>query len=483
MKGVSKNEFLTRYLRALEDGDAALFAGAGLSRTSGFVDWAELLRDIAEDLGLSVERETDLVALAQFHANSRGSRARIDEVLIEEFTKDARPTETHDLIASLPLRAVWTTNYDQLIERAYEAAGKRADIKIRQDDLKRSLPRRDVVVYKMHGDVMSPSEAVLTKEDYETYGQTRPLFTEVLTGDLVEKTFLFAGFSFADPNISYVLGRVRGLLGQQPREHYWIVRPELPQPKLRGARKADHEYRIRRQELQIADLRRYGVQPVIIDDYREVEEIFRTLSRSSHRDSVFVSGSAHEFGEMGRERVEALSYELGREIIRRGYRLVSGLGLGIGGTVTLGAFDELYRGDGDVGERTLLRPFPQTPPAGMTREAFWTRYRQDIIGQAGFAIFMSGNKSGAEGTTVSANGVRQEFELAVERGLFPVPIGATGYVAREIWGEVTGDLSRFYPGGGVAKHFQTLGDLKASNDDLLSAAFSIIERARKRPGL
>ena len=57
----------------------------------------------------------------------------------------------------------------------------------------------------MHGDFSQPRNAVLTKEDYETYNEHRALFSEKLKGDLIEKTFLFLGFSFTDPNVDYIL--------------------------------------------------------------------------------------------------------------------------------------------------------------------------------------------------------------------------------------------------------------------------------------
>lgn len=483
MNAVSRKVFLDDYLRAIEDGDAALFIGAGLSRPSGFVDWGELMAEVAEDLELDVALESDLVAVAQYHVNNHGGRSRLNRLIIDEFTKGAQPSETHDLIATLPIRTVWTTNYDRLIEQAFSEAGRRLDIKVRQDDLKRTLPRRDSVLYKMHGDVMSPDEAVLTLEDYETYSQTREFFTRVLSGDLVEKTFLFAGFSFADPNIGRVLARVRSLLGSDPPDHYWLVRPE-PRPKnLRGKAKADYEYRRRRQDLQIADLRRYGIQPVIMDTYAEVESIFRQLQRLSRRGSVFISGSAAEAGPFGQDRLDQLAFRLGSGIIREGWRLVSGIGLGIGGSVMIGAMDELYRGDGDVGDQTVLRPFPQEPPRGMTLQEFWSRYRHDLLRQAGFAVFVSGNKDDGAGNIIEADGVMKEFEIATDLGLFPIPIGATGYAARAIWETVVADLDQFFPGGGVKGHFRTLGSASADNDALMSAVLAIINRVRKRPGV
>ena len=76
----------------------------------------------------------------------------------------------------------------------------------------------------MHGDISLPHEAVLTKDDYENYNNKRQLFTTALQGDLVSKTMLFIGFSFDDPNLEYILSRIRILLGQNQRTHYCFMK-------------------------------------------------------------------------------------------------------------------------------------------------------------------------------------------------------------------------------------------------------------------
>ena len=65
----------------------------------------------------------------------------------------------------------------------------------------------------MHGCVSQSHDAVLTKQDYEVYDATRRLFTDSLKGDFVEKTLLFVGFSFTDPNVERILAKVREQLG------------------------------------------------------------------------------------------------------------------------------------------------------------------------------------------------------------------------------------------------------------------------------
>ena len=210
--------FYKHFVKAMHEGNAGVFVGAGLSRACGYVDWRGMLRDIAADIGLDVDQETDLIALAQFHLTKHlMNRAKLDRLIIEEFTKNTTLSDNHRLLANLPIDTVWTTNYDKLIESAFEEAHRRVDVKKTPENLQHPLPGRGVTVYKMHGDVDSPQDAVLTKEDYETYDLNRELFSIKLKGDLVGKTFLFIGFSFTDPNIDYILSRIRALLGKGQR--------------------------------------------------------------------------------------------------------------------------------------------------------------------------------------------------------------------------------------------------------------------------
>lgn len=472
----SRKTLLDSFQTALDEGVAAFFIGAGLSRAAGYVDWSGLIRDIAEELGLDVDRESDLIALAQYHVNQKRGRSAINQKLIEEFTKDAVATESHRLIAALPVPAVWTTNYDTLLEDGFRETHKRVDLKVRPENLATTRPKRDVTVYKMHGDVSSPDEAVVTKSDYETFQQKRNLFSVALQGDLVSKTFLFVGYSFSDPNIDYILARIRGLLGGSPRPHFCIMR-RVSKNRGRGRARAQYEYDLRKQELRIEDLKNYGIQTHLVDEYSEIPEILRELNRRVDRKNIFVSGSAADFAPLGKDRVEDLARRLGAEIMSRGYNLVTGLGLGIGGAVTIGAMESLYRtAASHLDERATLRPFPQLDPLSGSREALWTRHREEMIAKAGFAVFIAGNK--LEGKKIAPSpGVREEFELAVARRAYPIPVGATGHVAAELWKEVASNRKKYFGSreAAVARPLAKLNDTKASNNQLLEAIFSIVK--------
>ncbi len=487
MSTAQLESFYKHFVSAMHEGNAAIFAGAGLSKASGYVDWRALLKEIAEDLGLDIDQESDLIAVAQYHATKHMNRATLDRLIIKEFTKDIELSENHRLLANLPIDTVWTTNYDKLIEDAFEEAHRQVDVKKTPDSLQHPLPGRGVTVYKMHGDVDNPAQAVLTKEDYETYDLYRELFSIKLKGDLVGKTFLFLGFSFTDPNIDYILSRIRALLGKDKGQHYAVMRwPSKPTKKdFRSGKKylaanAQYDYDRIKLDLRIADLKRYGIEALMIDEYSELSKILSELNRRVHLQDVFVSGSAYSFEPLGEARIDDLCRQLGRRIIDEGLNLVSGVGIGIGDRVVIGAMESLYRKHYcDASDRLFLRPFPQQPPNGLSLKDFWTRYRKDMIGKAGACVFIVGNKlDAATGSVVEAEGVLEEFEIAAALGKYPIPVGATGYAARNVYQEVQTSLDRYFPDGGVKGHFKTLGRETSTNEEIVDAVVGILRQVK-----
>lgn len=216
---INQKAFINAFVTEITNGDAAVFAGAGLSAPLGFVNWKNLLRDLAEELNLDIDKEVDLVSVAQYHFN-RFKRGKINNKIANEFTTLKKGGINHEILARIGIDTFWTTNYDQLIEKTLEAEGKTVELKVRNEDFSRNIKKKNAIVYKMHGDKNSPDEAVLIKDDYETYNDKRELFSTALRGDLLSKTFIFIGFSFDDPNLEYILGRIKVLLKDNTPTHY-----------------------------------------------------------------------------------------------------------------------------------------------------------------------------------------------------------------------------------------------------------------------
>ena len=222
-EAISAATFVREFTRELHNKNTAVFAGAGLSMASGYVDWKGLLSEIVHDLGLDPDKEHDLVTIAQYHCNQAGgSRTHLTQTILNHFATVKSPTPAHRILAGLPIFTYWTTNYDKLIEKALEDAKKVPDVKYTLKQLSVTRPDRDVVIYKMHGDIDHPADAIISKDQYEAYPLEMAAFVSALRGDLVEKTFVFIGFSFTDPNIDFILSRVRVQYEKHQRHHYCV---------------------------------------------------------------------------------------------------------------------------------------------------------------------------------------------------------------------------------------------------------------------
>ncbi|TNG94623.1 hypothetical protein FHQ28_12875, partial [Pasteurellaceae bacterium USgator11] len=210
---------INRIVKELKEENFAIFAGAGLSTSAGYVNWKELLKPLSEELNIDIEVETDLVSLAQYYVNENNSnRSRLTERIIDAIDISRIPTMNHQILAKLPISTYWTTNYDKLIEKSLEDEGKLPDVKFTKSHLSQTKKGRSAIIYKMHGDASLADEAIITKDQYESYPLKFAPFITALSGDLVSKTFLFLGFSFTDPNLDYILSRIRVYFEQNQRQ-------------------------------------------------------------------------------------------------------------------------------------------------------------------------------------------------------------------------------------------------------------------------
>jgi hypothetical protein len=464
--------FIKSFVKDVEQDSAAVFIGAGMSKAVGYVDWPELLRDIADELELKIELELDLISLAQYHVNKRKTSDGLARKILHEFSEQAEHSVSHDILARLPIRAYWTTNYDTLIEDALRKAFRVPDVKRKVDDLRVTKPKWDSVVYKMHGDVSSPYEAILYKQQYEQYHKTHADFVTALSGDLVSKTFLFLGFSFTDPNLDYVLSRLHG--GERKHDHYAFMKAVSAGPN------DDAElikYAERKQRLRIDDLKRFGIQTLLVEEYDDIPKILLEIERRYRKTTVFFSGSAEQFGDWSKQEALSFIQLLSAETVKAGYRVVNGFGWGVGSAVINGALEAIYGNPAKYSEEQLVvRPFPQY---GENLPALWEEYRQRMMSLAGIALFVFGNKL-VEGAVVEAQGVRREFQIAIERGLVPIPIGATGFIAKALWDEVLKDPEAFYGEiPWIVPMIQGLESRQPSDADLVKLILAIVKRLNK----
>lgn len=466
----SISEFIREYTRAVTEGYAAVFAGAGLSRSSGFLNWKELVRPFADDIGLDIEKENDLISITQYYCNEKGGRHLVNQRILNEFVKDTKSNENLDIITKLPISTYWTTNYDKMIEKHLENNNRKVDIKITQNSLANNIYDRDAVVYKMHGDVRTPDETIITKDDYDTYQNIKPLFRTALQGDLISKTFLFIGFSFEDPNLDYILSKIKVLLGSNRRTHYCFFKKVQ---KKKSETDKDYGYNLARQNLRVKDLQRYGIESILVDEYSDITNILKAVEKRYLYKNILISGSISKYSDTwNKEKVDLFVHKLSKKLVSKNFRVLSGFGLGIGTTVINGALEEIIENKyKHVDEHLLLRPFPQFSTGEKSIKELWDGYRREMISKAGIVIFIFGNKLDSNKELILADGMEKEFVIAKEYNKLIIPIGSTEYMSNEILEKIKNDEEN-YPY--LKKHIKILSN-SVDEDEIINEILLIIE--------
>ena len=459
--------FISDYVKALKENNAVVFAGSGLSVDAGFYDWKVLLEPTAERLGLDIREEHHLAALAQYLVDEDGGRGELNKILVEHY-QGLRVTlsNQHQILARLPIQLFWTTNFDNLIEQALVDAGKTPDVKKAQGDLSMNLPKRDAIVYKIHGDISSAEEAVLTRQD-EAYNKSRELFSNAFKRHFITRTFLFIGFSFADPNLDFLISRIRQTVGKKRKPGYYFL-------------KRDKDAKIqKRNEIGANTLELYGLHPVWINDYSEIVEILKEIEVRYLHNSIFISGSADTYTPYTTEQGGQFLHDLSFAISSGNYKIVSGFGFGVGSATINGVLDNIEnRRNQNTDHYIAMRPFPQFVTGTKTIQELWKEYREKFMQLVGIVLFVFGNKNG--GTTL-ANGMQEEFELALAKGLKVIPIGSTGFMAEQLWKRVCNDFSTYYPNDPDLKpSFESLGSKNLSFSEIIKVTVGIIDRLNSK---
>lgn len=119
-------------------------------------------------------------------------------------------TRSHYALTRLPVKRIFTTNYDELIEIAYMKAGIQLRVSSSSNDFMDHRAIRDTHhLIKLHGTIAHPDSIVLTRSDYAKSRHERTEMFSYLTDQFEYASFLFVGFSLLDPNFNILFDDAR----------------------------------------------------------------------------------------------------------------------------------------------------------------------------------------------------------------------------------------------------------------------------------
>ncbi len=464
------DELVREFGAAVDAGQAALLVGAGLSRDAGYPLWGDLVGHAASQV--DVPWMSDFPLWAQYIEQAGGgAEILLDEIVSQIASVKPIPLENHRLLAKLPIRSMWTTNYDAMIETAVVGV----DVIQHDEDLamRRVGDRR---VFKMHGSIPYGSgepvggreQLVITRNDFERYANsTHPRLWRLLQAQFLTSSFLFLGFSFDDPNFEEIRKMVRQAIGDGPLvPHYALMKRPDDDKGLFDA--------------MARDLEQQGVHVVEIAQYGEITRVLRLLVARTLPMRLFISGSARAPGQtpwtMGPYPTEAapqtlndLASSLGRAVAAADVPGLLAAGE-VGARVGYAYLQELDTYD--PARFVLLRrrndDLDLTPPSRRLGEIRLADTEPSQLRDRAFnsvrCIVVLG---GGQGTL-------DEVDRARAVGMGVIPLAISGGAAKHIWGVMREDLPSHQIGQRSIP--ADLFDRLADDEGAVSAAVDLVKQ-------
>jgi NAD-dependent SIR2 family protein deacetylase len=216
------------------EGAVVPFVGAGISASGGFSSWKDHLRHQGKTAHIDSARIEALLASGAYETvleeieAVRGREVFINEIR-DEFSRGGTIPDVVWRISELFTDTVITTNYDRLIEQAYDT-GEVGKVEVINglNALDNADPKK-TTIYKLHGDIRVPKRCILSKNQYdEAYGNgslnmDKPI-PKLLSYHYKNSSLLFLGCSLGNDRTVQVFRKIKEGMGEEEetKQHFSI---------------------------------------------------------------------------------------------------------------------------------------------------------------------------------------------------------------------------------------------------------------------
>jgi hypothetical protein len=160
----------------METGDVLPFIGAGISVPGGFPSWKDHLKHQGQTAGLDGEAVAAALSEGRYEQiideveNLRGRDVFVQDIR-DEFDRTGAIPPTVYVLSTLFKDTLITTNYDRLIEQAYDVGDDDPVQTITSANAMDAPDPNKITVIKLHGDIRYPAQCILSKNQYDAaYG-------------------------------------------------------------------------------------------------------------------------------------------------------------------------------------------------------------------------------------------------------------------------------------------------------------------------
>jgi hypothetical protein len=203
------SESLEKIINIAQEKKLIPFIGAGFSKNLDLPGWDEIVDKLANDAGWDPEIfkiHGDVYQRAEYYeiTNKERSSLRIKiKDIFETKSKGIKisASKIHRHLVNIEAPIIYTTNWDSWIEKAYEDHKKNYQVIRNLGDIVK-IDRNKTQIVKFHGDFDGKDEDfVFTESSYFGRMDFDSILDIKFKSDILGKSLLFLGYSFADMNI------------------------------------------------------------------------------------------------------------------------------------------------------------------------------------------------------------------------------------------------------------------------------------------
>jgi phosphoglycolate phosphatase-like HAD superfamily hydrolase len=406
---------------ALKAGNLSWFAGAGVSIPSGLGSWQSHYYSLLHGLGIAwITRYRDIADTLQLACSDPHLASDLFDAFKTSFAGHHRPSGYHFAMIRAVAPRIWTSNYDQLFERAIERSGAEGRRVVKDDAGLLNNFRDSKLVVKVNGDFENATfrqdldwGVVATQEQFDKADDRRREIWRLFEDDYRNRCLLFVGVSLSDPILRRVVALAASRVPRTRYTHYLLLK--------RADSPAEHALQL----FSSDNLKRYGIETLYFRDFGDIQSFVSKVVIKSRRPIIGVSGdtdlkdASAEFsaddtvlpgGSLNGATLRAISSALGRELAEAGLRVTSGYAPYVGREAVNSAFEVndalgrfyLRRGGSQIYQRTA--------PAIIVNAKTYEAMRERFIGEVSMLIAAGGRHG-----DLARSGVIAEIRLALER--------------------------------------------------------------------
>ena len=232
-------------LKTISNGDAILFLGAGASfgaihpNNKTVPSGKNLCHMLCDEFLDGELKQLGLAEVAEYCINE--SNIIKVQTYIKEIFELFQPAAHHNKIPTFNWHSIFTTNYDLIIERAYENVPNKLQTVIpffkNRQHIEHELKNvtNGLQYNKLHGCINHIHDTeiplILTSEQYAKYSNNRDRLFGRLRDFGQEIPIIFCGYSLTDPNLSQIMHELFDEGNYRP--NYYMVSPSFSDIEMR----------------------------------------------------------------------------------------------------------------------------------------------------------------------------------------------------------------------------------------------------------